>query len=248
MAAPANGIMCCPNDVDSSVRRRIISAMKVLPSQMGDAQVLSVSGRLDSEAAAEFEDQCLKAVNSGVRTLILNLTTLDYLSSAGLRTLLSTGKTLQAREGKLVLCAQKGPILQIIEAAGFHKLFPVCASLDEAGKHTSGNFRVHVHKEWEVDVLTVYGRVDAERAPELEAAGRRILESPFQKLLINLSAVQYLSSAGLCALLNLGKLAEAKKGRLFLCSPAAPVRQILKLSGFDKILTIRDSVQDALVE
>jgi len=99
-----------------------------------------------------------------------------------------------------------------------------------------------------VDIITVYGRVDAERAPEVEAAGRKILDTPFKKLLINLSAVQYLSSAGLCALLNLGKLADAKKSRLFLCSPAPSVRQILKLSGFDKILAIRDSVQDALVE
>jgi len=67
-------------------------------------------------------------------------------------------------------------------------------------------------------------------------------------LLINMSAVQYLSSAGLCALLNLGKVATAKKGRLFLCSPSASVKQILKLSGFDKIFVIRDSVADALVE
>ena len=109
-------------------------------------------------------------------------------------------------------------------------------------------FKIHAHKEWEVDVVTVYGRVDAERAPELEAAGRKVLDTPYKKLLVNMSAVDYLSSAGLCALLNLSKLAQAKNGRLFLCSPAAPVMQILKLSGFDKILTIKESVQDALVE
>lgn len=72
--------------------------------------------------------------------------------------------------------------------------------------------------------------------------------TPYQKLVINLNAVEYLSSAGLCVLLNLAKLAEAKHGRLFLCSPAAPVRQILKMSGFDKILPLRETVQDALVE
>lgn len=109
-------------------------------------------------------------------------------------------------------------------------------------------FKIHAHKEWEVDVLTVFGRVDAERAPELEAAGRKVLDTPYKKLLINMSAVQYLSSAGLCALLNLQKLAAAKNGRLFLCSPAEPVKHIFKLSGFDKILAIKDSVQDALVE
>lgn len=222
--------------------------MKVLPSQMGDAQVFSLTGRLDSEAAPEFERQCLKEIRSETKTLILDLGTLDYLSSAGLRTILSTGKALQGKDGKLVLCVPKGQLRQIVEAVGFHKLFIVCNNLEEAGKHVADTFKLHVHKEWDVDVITVFGRIDAERAPELEAAGRKILETPYQKLLINMSAVQYLSSAGLCALLNLGKLATAKHGRLFLCSPSGPVKQILKLSGFDKILAIRNSVQDALVE
>jgi anti-anti-sigma factor len=222
--------------------------MKVLTSQLGDAQVFTLSGRLDSEAAPEFERQCLQQVRGETRTLLLDLTPLEYLSSAGLRTILGAGKALQAKEGKLILCVPKGATRGIIEAVGFHKMFTVVASMDEAGKHITGNFKIHMHKEWDVDVMTVFGRVDAERAPEIEAAGRHILETPYQKLLINMSAVQYLSSAGLCALLNLGKVATAKHGRLFLCSPSAQVKQILKLSGFDKILTIRDSVQDALVE
>lgn len=222
--------------------------MKVTLSQLGNAQVLSLGGRLDSEAAPEFERQCLKEINGDTRILILDLSPLEYLSSAGLRTILSAGKTLQAKEGRLVLCVPKGQTRQIVEAVGFHKMFTVCANLDEAGKHVTGNFKIHIHKEWDVDVMTVFGRVDAERAPEVEAVGRKILETPYQKLLINMSAVQYLSSAGLCALLNLGKMATAKHGRLFLCSPSAPVKHILKLSGFDRILAIRDSVQDALVE
>lgn len=222
--------------------------MNVTPSQLGDAQVLSLSGRLDSDSAVEFERECLKEINRPTKTLILDLSPLEYLSSAGLRTILSTGKTLQVKEGKLVLCVPKGQTRQIVEAVGFHKIFTVCANLDEAGKHVSGDFKIHIHKEWDVDVMTVFGRVDAERASELESVGRKFLETPYQKLLINMSAVQYLSSAGLCALLNLAKLASKTHGRLFLCSPSASVKQILKLSGFDKILTIRDSVQDALVE
>ena len=222
--------------------------MKILAAQEGTARVLSLQGRLDSEAAPDFEQQCNRETRGETQTLVLNLTDLDYLSSAGLRAILATGKALSTRGGKLILCVPPGPTRQIIEASGFHKIFPVCASMAETGKHTSGGFKVHLHQDWGVDVMTVYGRVDAERAPEVEAAGRKILDAPYQKLLINLSAVEYLSSAGLCALLNLGKLAGAKHGRLFVCSPSASVRQILKLSGFDKILAIRDSVQDALVE
>jgi anti-anti-sigma factor len=236
------------NAVDSPNAREIIDGMNLTTSLTGDTQHFKLTGRLSSEDAPEFERQCLEEIRSETRALILDLTGLEYLSSAGLCTILSAGKSIQARGGKLVLCVQKGLILQIIEASGFHKLFTVVDSVPEAGKHSSGTFRIHMHKEWDVDIMTVFGRVDAERAPELEAAGRKILVTAYQKLVVNMSAVEYLSSAGLCALLNLGKLADSKRGRLFLCSPSASVRQILHMSGFDKIFKIRNTVQDALVE
>lgn len=222
--------------------------MKVITSQTGDTQTFTLQGMLDSGSAVEFERTGLAEIKSDTRTLILDLTGLEYLSSAGLQSILRAGKLMQANGGKVVLCVAKGLVRQIIEGSGFHKMFTVCATLDEAGKHSTGAFKLHMHKEWEVDVMTVYGRVDAERAPELEAAGRRILATSYQKLLINMSAVDYLSSAGLCALLNLAKLAGSSQGRLFLCSPSAAVKQVLALSGFNKILNIRDSVQTALVE
>jgi anti-anti-sigma factor len=222
--------------------------MNVFVSQSGETQVFALKGNLDSDAAPEFERRCLAETKSETQALILDFTGVDYLSSAGLRTILSAGKLMEARGGKLVLCAAKGLPRQILETAGFDKLFKVCSSLSEAGVHSVGTFNLHMHKEWDVDIMTVYGRVDTERAPLVEAAGRNVLTTAYQKLVINLSAVEYLSSAGLCALLNLAKLAEAKHGRLFVCSPAAPVKQIFKLSGFDKILTIRNSVQEAVVE
>src|SRR5262245_40314911 len=97
------------------------------------------------------------------------------------------------------------------------------------------------------EILAVSGRVDAERAPELEEAGRRILVKESVKLILNLSAVEYLSSAGLCALLNLAKLAKTRNSRLILCRPNPSVRQILKLSGFDKLFPIVEELSEALV-
>ncbi len=222
--------------------------MTIVDTQMDNAQMLALTGRLDSDSVQEFELKCNREIRDETKTLVIDLTGLEYLSSAGLRTILSTGKAIQGKGGKLILCAPKGPTRNIVEAAGFHKLFQVCGTVAETGLHQTGNFQIHMHKEWDVDIMTVWGRVDAERAPELEAAGRKVLEMPYLKLLINMSAVEYLSSAGLCALLNLMKLAKEKHGRLFLCSPSPAVRQILKTSGFDKILAIRDSVQDALTE
>ncbi len=97
------------------------------------------------------------------------------------------------------------------------------------------------------EILAVSGRVDAERAPELEEAGRRILVKDSMKLIVDLGAVEYVSSAGLCALLNLAKLAKTRNSRLILCGPNPSVRQILKLSGFDKLIPIVEELSEALV-
>ena len=97
------------------------------------------------------------------------------------------------------------------------------------------------------DILTVSGRVDAERAPELEEAGRRILVKDYLKLIVDLSAVEYLSSGGLCSLLNLVKLAKTRHCRMILCGPNPAVHQVLKLSGFDKLFPIMGELSEALV-
>jgi anti-anti-sigma factor len=102
-------------------------------------------------------------------------------------------------------------------------------------------------KDSGAEILTVSGRVDAEAAPELEKAGRHILAKDHSKLIIDLSSVEYLSSAGLCSLLNLIKLARTRQSRVILCRPILPVQQVLKLSGFDKLFPIVDELSEALV-
>jgi anti-anti-sigma factor len=222
--------------------------MQITQSSLGDARVLSAKGRLDADSASELEERCNRLIQSGVRSMVLNLTGLEYLSSAGLRVVLSASKELQALEGKLILIAPEGGVRQIITAAGFDKVLTVCTSLEEAGKHTTGNFRIVTSKDWDVDILTLYGRVDAERSPQVEAAGKQILDAGHLKLIVNLSAVEYLSSAGLCAFLNLGKFAQARKSRLFLCGPRPDVKRVLELSGFDKIFPLCETVDEALVK
>jgi len=131
--------------------------MKMSSSQLGDAQVFTLTGRLDSEATPEFERQCLKEIRGETMTLILDLSGLEYLSSAGLRTILSNGKTLQAKEGKLVLCVPKGQTRQIVEAVGFHMMFIVCGNLEEAGKHVAfAEFAVIINRSIDANRSTFW--------------------------------------------------------------------------------------------
>jgi anti-anti-sigma factor len=226
----------------------LLTGMQILSTNLGETKVLKLSGRLDAESANSLEDRCHALITQGSQSLLLDFTSLEYLSSAGLRSILVVGKALKAVDGKLVLVSGQGQIRQILQAAGYDKLFPVCDSLDQAGKHTTGNFRLVLSKEWDVDIISLYGRLDAEHAPELEAAGKRILETGYLKLIISLTGLQYLSSAGLCALLNLAKLANVRHCRLFICDPVPTVRQILQISGFDKLIPIRATIAETLVE
>src|SRR5258705_2943695 len=100
--------------------------MHIVQTDLGNAQLLTLTGRLDAEVAPELEQQCARLIEGRTQTLILNVGTLDYLSSAGLRVLLGAAKKLQTSERKLILVADAGPVRQIVELAGFDKVIPLC--------------------------------------------------------------------------------------------------------------------------
>ena len=85
--------------------------------------------------------------------------------------------------------------------------------------------------------LVVEGQVDTITAPELQ---QRILTS-FQKtkeVVVDLQKVNYMSSAGLRAMLLGQKTAQSKGGRLVLINVQQTVMQVFEMSGFSKILNI----------
>lgn len=87
-------------------------------------------------------------------------------------------------------------------------------------------------------ILTVDGRVDTNTSPELQKA---ILEA-FQgakNLTLDMGKVQYISSAGLRALLIGQKTAASKRGSMELANVPPTVKAILDSVGFTKILTLR---------
>jgi anti-sigma B factor antagonist len=87
-------------------------------------------------------------------------------------------------------------------------------------------------------VVEVSGRADAEGADDLEARLREAVSS-HPKVAADLSAVDYISSAGLRALILAARAAQAGNVEFAICSPSAPVRQVFDISGLEQILTIR---------
>ena len=83
----------------------------------GNKLTIALSGRLDTTTAPKLETE-LKQNISGVEELVLDLAALEYLSSAGLRVLLSAQKVMN-RQGHMVVRNVNEVIMEIFEVTGF---------------------------------------------------------------------------------------------------------------------------------
>jgi len=91
--------------------------------------------------------------------------------------------------------------------------------------------------------LRLKGRLDANTVPLLQ---KTCDEQKVHKLLIDFSGVTYLSSAGIRLLVATAKKLKAAGGGLVLCGMQGQVQEVIKMAGFDKILSIYKSEGDAL--
>lgn len=85
------------------------------------------AGRLDGTNAATHEQALLALVSEGAQTLTVDLSELDYISSAGLRVLLVAAKAAKGKGGSVVLSAPKPAILEVLKISGFDKILQVQA-------------------------------------------------------------------------------------------------------------------------
>lgn len=96
--------------------------------------IITVTGRMDAVTAPEFENRMLDWIDAGETQLIVDLGGLEYISSAGLRSILTIAKNLKTKQGKLVLCALRDTVKEVFEISGFSTIIPVCESVDAAVK------------------------------------------------------------------------------------------------------------------
>ena len=94
--------------------------------------LLTCSGRMDAVSAPRFEAACTEQLEQGRTNLVADLSGLEYISSAGLRSILASGKKLKASGGSLAFCGLSGMVDEVFRVSGFLKLFRVHASAAEA--------------------------------------------------------------------------------------------------------------------
>lgn len=98
----------------------------------GDILVLHITGRLDAVSSPHAEHTVFDFINKGQHKLILNFAGVDYLSSAGMRMLLSITKKLKSIPGKLVLCSLTTNVMDVLRMSGFDHVLEITITEDEA--------------------------------------------------------------------------------------------------------------------
>lgn len=100
---------------------------------------------------------------------------------------------------------------------------------------------VESQPEGNAQVITVNGRVDGFSAPQLDEALQSAINAKQYKLVVDLGGTEFMSSAGMRALLNARLAVQDKKGDLRLAAPSAYLLDSLKLVGLNKLFKIYDT-------
>lgn len=103
-----------------------------------------------------------------------------------------------------------------------------------------------IHKTLKrVDLVTVNGRVDSSTAPDLEAAFRAINDAGRFRIALDMTDLDYISSAGLRVLVSVLKNCRRyNRGDLHLANMPKPITEVLELAGLDALFkTYPDAVE-----
>jgi len=106
--------------------------MEIQVKESGKACVVSVAGKLDAVSAGDYEKAISQLINDGKTHFVVDFANLSYISSAGLRVLLSTAKQLKPKGGTVVFANLQENVREVFEMTGFSSILGIHPSLEAA--------------------------------------------------------------------------------------------------------------------
>jgi anti-sigma B factor antagonist len=98
-------------------------------STLQNAKVVTIVGEIDGSTAPQAQGVILAQAEPGAR-VILDMTGVTYMSSAGLRVLLTAYRTINGKGGKIVLVGLSSDLQDTMSVTGFLDFFTTCGTLD----------------------------------------------------------------------------------------------------------------------
>ena len=107
--------------------------LKVTVEEKEGEAIVHLDGRLDAISTPTLDKKLMELIREKrKKKIMLDFSHVDYLSSAGMRLMLSITKQLKNQEGKLSSYALSEDVMEIIRMAGFESLLNIFSSQEEA--------------------------------------------------------------------------------------------------------------------
>ena len=104
---------------------------KTIQRRIDGIVFVELKGKIDAATAAATET-LLFDHTAGARQLVVDLSAVGYINSAGLRVLVAAGQRMHAVGGRLIICAVPSYVKEVLDIAGLSLLFPISDSRAEA--------------------------------------------------------------------------------------------------------------------
>ena len=99
-----------------------------------------------------------------------------------------------------------------------------------------------------IPILSLAGRMDVNHAAAAESQLLAAIARGGDRFILDLAALEYLSSAGLRALLLVAKQVHARQGKIALCAMKDYVREIIEIAGFDHYFVLHETRAEAVAD
>ena len=105
---------------------------------------------------------------------------------------------------------------------------------------------ITIERESEVAIFKVPGRIDSANALEFQDDLQKNIQESDRVVILDFADLSYISSAGLRVILMVTKELARRNAKLAICSLSELVNEVFQVSGFDKIITVRRSKEEAI--
>lgn len=103
--------------------------MQIIKNEEKNRVIVYVNGRIDTLTASDFEKQLIELINNN-KDVIIECSKIEYISSAGLRSLLVLEKLAAVKKINIVLCRLPELVREVLEISGFDSFFEVRNDFD----------------------------------------------------------------------------------------------------------------------
>ena len=109
-----------------------MSTLSIVTDNIQSVSIVKIKGRVDSETASDFDAALSKLLNDNRNKIVLDLQSVEFLSSAGLRAMVKALKDAQKSGGDVRLSSVSQPIEVILRTVGMMQMFKMFSTTDEA--------------------------------------------------------------------------------------------------------------------